>query len=145
MTIREATSTDIPRLVEMGQRFLQSTPYRELLKDNPAGMSAMATLLVESPDGVVLVSESSEVTGMIGVLICSHHISAERMANEVFLWVEPQARGTSGLRLLRAAEAWALDHGAVRMQMVAPDTSVGKIYQRFGYAQMEIAYQRRLS
>lgn len=145
MMIREATRADVPRLVEMGQRFLQSTPYRHVLDDNPSAMEAMASLLVTSPDGVVLVADADGLTGMIGLLICAHHISAERMANEVFWWVEPETRGTFGLRLLRAAEMWARGHGAVRMQMVAPDTSVGKIYERFGYAPVEIAYQRRLA
>lgn len=144
LTIRAATTADVPRLVEMGQRFLQSTVYRDLLAENPEAMAAMATLLVDRADAVVLVAESHRLTGMIGLLICPHHISGERMANEVFWWVDPETRGTSGLRLLRAAEAWAREHGAVRMQMVAPDASVGKIYERFGYAPIEIAYQRRL-
>lgn len=144
-TIREAIAADIPALVAMGQRFLHGTPYRDLIADSPEHMAKIGHLLVTSPDGVMLVAERDGIpVGMIGVLICPHHLSGERIANEVFWWVDEEARG-QGVRLLRAAEQWVKAQGVTAMQMVAPNDRVGKLYERFGYTAIEVAYRRSLA
>jgi GNAT superfamily N-acetyltransferase len=65
------------------------------------------------------------------------------MAFEVVWWVEPEARG-DGVRLLRAAEDWAIEQGIGKMQMVAPNERVGALYERMGYLPVETSYQRTL-
>jgi GNAT superfamily N-acetyltransferase len=134
----------VPRLLEMGLRFIAETAYAELVTANPARMQAVVEQVIASPDGVVLVSDpASRLTGMIGVLVYDHPYSGERTGFDLFWWVEPEARG-HGVRLMRAAEAWARDRGATRMQMVAPTARVGLLYQRLGYHAIETAFQRRL-
>lgn len=147
MTLRPATLEDLPRLVAMGQHFLQATPYRSLIADNPAQMTALATMLITDANGLLLVADGGgALVGMIGLLVFSHHLSGERIAGEVFWWVEPQQRGTVGIRLLRAAEQWAKDQRVVTVQMVGPTTGrAGLIYERLGYAPIEVAYQRRIT
>jgi GNAT superfamily N-acetyltransferase len=141
---RMATRRDIPRLVEMGQHFLDSTVYRGLIGRNTSQMAATASMLIDSPDGCVVVAErSGVVVGMLGALVFTHHISGERVGGEVFWWVEPEHRGC-GVRLLKASETWARARGAVRMQMIAPTPDVGALYQRMGYAAVETTYQRSL-
>ena len=140
--IREATGADVPRIVEMGQRFLTVTPYRDLMRGNPETMAATVTGLLATPQGLVLVAErDGALVGMIGVLIFPHHVSGEWTAGELFWWMEPGARG-GGVRLLKRAEAWAHARGAVRMQMIAPDEQIGQMYARLGYAPIEVAYER---
>ena len=138
---REATLTDLPRLVEMGRHFLAAS-YRDTLTENLAQMATLAEQLVTQDNGTILVLERDGIlVGMIGMLIFPHHLSAERTAGEVMWWIEPDARG-AGIRLLKEAEQWARDHGARKIQMIAPNARVGQLYARLGYAQIEIAFQK---
>lgn len=139
--IREATPVDVPRLVAMGREFLHTTAYAALIADNPDQMSALASSLIDADRGVVLVADhGGELTGMIGVLVTAHHLSAEPVAMEAFWWASTPG---DGVRLRRDAESWAQAHGAVAMQMVAPSEAVGAMLERAGYALIERGYMRR--
>ena len=81
---------------------------------------------------------------MFAAFIFEHPISGKKTASEVAWWVDPSARGSIGIALLRRAEAWAKTTGAVRMQMVAPNERVGEFYRRVGYEKAETAWSRRL-
>lgn len=142
--MRMATEADVPALVAMGERFIAESEYRAHIGANAAQMSRVLTGLVTSADGCVLVTgPTGAPTGMIGLVLLNHPYSDERIASELFWWVEPERRG-DGLRLLRAAEDWARSHGATRMQMVAPNDRVSRLYERLGYSRVEVAYQRSL-
>jgi len=142
--IRRATAADIPRLVEMGQRFRRESEYSALLADNPEQIAALCHQLVSHPSGGAFVAEKDgRVIGMIGYIVYNHLMSGEKVAGEVAWWVEPEARG-DGLRLMRAAEDEARKAGAVQMQMIAPNERVGALYQRLGYRVMETTYVRTL-
>ena len=134
----------MPRIVEMGRRF-RDLIYKDLLADNPAQMQAISERLISGDDGVILVLERFDrVVGMIGMVLFDHHLSAERVAGEVAWWIEPESRG-DGLRLMRAAEQWAIDSGAVKVQMIAPNERVGQVYSRLGYIQMEVGWQKNVA
>jgi hypothetical protein len=139
--IREATSADLARLVAMGREFLHATAYAALIADNPEQMAALASSLIDGDRGVVLVADhGGELTGMIGVLVTAHHLSAEPVAMEAFWWASTPG---DGVRLLKASENWARSQGAVAMQMVAPDERVGALYARSGYELIEWGYMKR--
>lgn len=143
--IRPAVPSDVPRIVEMGSHFRDESEYAELLTDNPAQREAMAVRLIEGADSIVLVSEDGgRLTGMIGLLLYAHHLSAELICGEVFWWVEPEARG-AGIKLLRAAEKWAAVNEAKKLQMIAPNSRVGRLYERFGYQLIELNYQKQVA
>jgi GNAT superfamily N-acetyltransferase len=140
--IRAASYEDIPRLVEMGQRFHRESPYRDHVAVNPGHMSLLGRQLMEK--GVLLVSErEGKVCGMIGLFIFPHFLSGEPIAVEVFWWVEPEYRG-EGIKLLREAEQQARTAGAARIQMIAPNDQVATIYERLDYGFVESAYQKAL-
>lgn len=142
--IRRATLDDTGRLLEMGQRFVAETDYARLITISPVALAAAIHSILANPNGAVFVSGSdATLTGMIAMLAYDHPFSGERTAFEVVWWVEPEARG-DGVRLLRAAEAWAREQGITKMQMVAPNGRVGEFYQRMGYAPVETSYQRSL-
>jgi RimJ/RimL family protein N-acetyltransferase len=144
-SLRSAQSSDLPQIVALGQRFLQSTPYARILSENPAQMQLCAEWLMTSEDGLLLIAErEDQVVGVIGVTIFPHPLSGERIAGELFWWVDPEARGTVGLRLLRRAETWAHLCGAVKMQMIAPNQHVERMYERLGYGFIESTYQKGL-
>ena len=142
--IRRATADDIERLMDMGERFVRETKYRSLVTLRPERLAESIANVLASPSGVVLVSGSdASLTGMIAMLVYDHPFSGERTAFELVWWVEPEARG-DGVRLLRAAEEWAREEGATKVQMVAPNERVGALYERLGYEPVETSYQRSL-
>jgi GNAT superfamily N-acetyltransferase len=143
--IREATAADIPRLVDMGTRFLTETVYAGRVLVNPAAMTRTLELLLTSDDGGLFVSEQDgAVTGMIGLLAFEHPITGERAAQELFWWVEPESRG-HGVRLLKRGEEWAATVGAQHLHMIAPTPAVGQLYERLGYGYLESAYQKAIA
>jgi len=145
MRIRAATIADVPRVVDLGASFIAQTSYQTLLPVNRDQMTALVERLIGSEDAAVLVLETMDaVIGMIAMYCFAHPISGERVASEVFWWVEPAARG-GGLKLLAAAEAWAEAQGAVVCQMIAPTPAVERVYHRRGYVPVERLYQRRVS
>ena len=128
----------------MGQQFAQTEMYRDVLHENPEQMAIVATNLIEHESGTVLVLERAGVlVGMIGIICTPHFLSGEMFAGEVFWWVTPGQRG-DGVRLLRASESWAIEHGAKTLQMIAPTERVGQFYDRMGFTRMETSYQKEL-
>ena len=149
-TIRAATLADVDTIVAMGLRFQATTSYAAHLRATAATLRTLAIGLVTNTDAAVilLLEDGAQVVGMLAASLYVHPMSAEIIGTEVCWWVEPAARGGRGaLRLVRAAEAWARDRGAVVMQMMAPaggDADVGRFYEVLHYAPIETHYQRRL-
>ncbi len=144
--IRHATEADVPRIVEMGQRFVASTAYATLISLNTEQLTGTTRDLLNNPDALVLLAEKDgDVIGMLAAIRFNHPMSGQHIAQEVVWWVDPEHRGTAGIRLLRAAEAWAVAGGAEVLQMIAPSEKVGKFYAAVGYAPVETVFQRRLS
>jgi GNAT superfamily N-acetyltransferase len=142
--IRRATAADVPRVLEMAARFIAETPYRDLIGASATHLADVLENVMADEYGVVLLSGTDAiVAGMIVVIVRPHPYSGESTAFELVWWVDPESRG-DGIRLLRAAEAWATERGVTRMQMVAPDVRVGALYERLGYQAIEVAYQRSL-
>jgi GNAT superfamily N-acetyltransferase len=139
--IREAVIADVPRLVEMGCRFIAAYPDR--IATNPAQLDHLARWLIDGA-GVIFVSErTGAVTGMLGAVIFPHPMSGQRTASEMFWWVEPDSRG-EGIKLLKRMEQWAQAEGAERILMIAPTLAVGHLYNRLGYTAIETSYVRTL-
>ena len=145
--IRVATVEDLSRLREMGFRFATESEYKDVFKANPDKIEQTVRAVIEFHDGVVIVNEDEhgELNGMIGLMAYDHPYSGERTAFELFWYVVPEARsGGSGLRLLKAAEEWAVDNGALVIQMVAPNLDIGRLYRRLNYSPVEVSFHKRL-
>jgi hypothetical protein len=129
----------------MGRRFLASSSYAGVLADNLEQMAATARWLIDLPRGAVFVAEARDgtLTAMMGIVLFPHHISGALTAIELFWWSETPG---AGIRILRRAEAWARGEGATLMQMVQPleAAPVRAIYQRFGYLELEVNWQKAL-
>jgi GNAT superfamily N-acetyltransferase len=143
--IREATAADIPRLVEMGERFFEASGYADIATfDTGAAEQTTRDLLA---GGVVLVAEAEgEVVGMAGALVYRFYFSKDDMtAQELVWWVEPEHRGI-GQQLHKALEDGARERGATSISMIALDSMkwVGRLYERAGYRPSEHCYIKRL-
>lgn len=147
-TIREATAADLPALHAMALEFLATSRYGALLTAERPQIDALVTLLQTSGAGVVLVACDGEILiGMLALIVGPHPLSGELMADELAWWVAPLAReGRVGLRLLRAAEGWAVAHGVVWLTLVEPLAleAVGR-YARLGYTAIETRSVKRLT
>lgn len=144
MTVREATAADVPALVAMGERFVDDV-YPGLLRPNVEQFARLAAHLIVDGNSLLLVADDGAgPVGMFGGMVYPHPMSGERIAAELFWWMNPEARGVAGVKLLHRAEAWARAQGAVVLQMIAPDATVARFYERVGFSPVETTYQRRL-
>jgi len=136
---------DVPALVAMGRQFAQTEMYRDVLHENPEQITVVMENIIEHEGGAILVLEQGDaLIGMIGMLCTVHFLSGELCAGEVFWWVTPGHRG-DGVRLLKAAESWAMVRGAKTLQMIAPTERVGQFYDRMGFTRIETGYQKALN
>ncbi len=149
MTIREATPNDLPALVDMGAQFWRDSVYHDAL--GPAtkdGLAETAEKLMEGPDRALFVAEQDgELIGMIGMAIYPHPVQHGRIAAEVTWWVDPDSRGTAGVRLLRHAEEWAREQPDVNvLQIGAPDgeDDLEALCVAKGYSRLESSFSKRL-
>jgi hypothetical protein len=137
--IRAATFDDIPALLDMGKRFADDAGVTARIGWDDDSVADMLEALIESDDGIVLVSDK----GMIGGFVSAHPFNrAVRMFTELF-W---RAEDGNGLALLAEAERIAADRGATRSAMVAMDgmDRTRKLYARLGYAPCEAQFMKEL-
>lgn len=150
LNIRPATVSDFPRIVELGSRSLMDGPYAGIIRDNPEQGKKCAAMVLEH--GVVLLAQKAgRVVGLLGFIVADHHFSGQRYATELMFYIEPEHRTVKGfgdsfaLELMREAERLAEIMGAESFAFTAPSAAVGQFYQRYGYRELEIVYQKVLS
>ena len=144
-SVREATVDDLDRIVEMGHAFLRETPYRDRIAPDPDHMRQLASTVMDL--GALFVAESQgRVVGMFGVLVMQHPTLNRLVGEDVIWWVDHDARPTgAGLRLLRAAETWAVSQGAKSMLLsVYHNSQVARLYERLGYRSCEEIFEKEL-
>jgi GNAT superfamily N-acetyltransferase len=144
---RPATLADVEAIVAMGERFRSQTTYATTVESSPESVRTLTTRLVTGDNSIVFVAEdpaTGDLVGMLAVLAYTHYMSGVRKAIEVAWWVDPDQRGTLGLKLLRQAEDWARDRGAEALELIAPTPRIEQLYARLGYAPVERMYFRRL-
>jgi GNAT superfamily N-acetyltransferase len=146
--VRECLPADIPRVIEMGTRFLATKPFGPAAPSDPARLEAAVDVCLRT--GTILLSEQqlfveTRITGMFCLYAMEHPFTGEPMAEELAWWVEPEHRnGTAGVRLLRSAIEWATTSGVACLRMNAPNgTRVGTILERHGFRPVETAYVLR--
>lgn len=136
--IRDATISDIPMVLEMGRAFANEAGVTAKIGWVDEAVESVLTVLVESPDGILLVGDN----GMIGGLVLAHPFSGQRIFQEMF-W---RSHGIEGVRLLKAAEKQAKEKGATLSVMIGMDSlpSVERLYARMNYQPMERLYSKEL-
>ena len=129
----EATEADIPRILAMGRKFHTAAGVKAPYCENTTANTVRS--LIQSPDGVVFVSDA----GMIGGALTSAYCASNwKIAIEMFWWSEDRR----GLRMLQAFEDWAKRMGAdeVRMSTVQGLDVAERILSRRGYTPSEISH-----
>lgn len=136
--IRPATHDDIDRLAELGEMMHAESRFARLPIDLHK-VRALFAHLIESPDGLLIVSESDGVVigGFAGYVV-EHYFARTLVADDFALFVDPEYRGgMSAPRLLKAYVDWAKGKGAV---MIHAGITTGvhvdetaKLYERLGF------------
>lgn len=144
--IRQATETDIPKLIEIGRRFYVVAQAHDI-PFNDQSIGTMLTTLIDGENSVVYVDDG--VTGTIGGMVYPYWINTDYLAgNEAFWWVDEGARGGLGLQLWTTLEKWAKSKGVLPFQMMALESSepnrIEKVYLRRGYAPRERVFEKAL-
>lgn len=144
--IRPATRADIPRIVEMAQRFYDASEYPAVF--GPMAKESAAGLAIITMDtGILLVAdEGGEVVGMVCLFVEPFLFNPERtIASELAWWIEPEHRGgLLAARMLRAVNAACDAIGAIpRMATLAGSPPQARaLIERMGYAHTESYYTR---
>lgn len=144
--IRAATEADVPEIVRLGSQSLIDGPYAGMLEDTPEQSAKLALETIQGSNGkVLLLDEGTGPVGLLGFVVFPHYFTQKLTATEIMWYVEPEHRkGGGGIKLLWEAEKEAKAMGATIMGFTAPTADVARLYERFGYKQVEISFQKEL-
>lgn len=149
MTVKSVESAeDLPQLRPLFEEFYalaklpgQYDPAFEERLWSAIDSGVAAVFFAQSPDGRPL--------GMIGGMVAPDLFSGVLTASELF-WFVPQAcrGGRTAMTLFHVFETWAKTSGAryVRMMHLTHPGSdtVGRVYRRCGYSEVEQVFQKEL-
>lgn len=147
--IRDATQKDMARLVEMGRHFHAAADAGDIPCFDPVSFQQTATWLIDSPTGVLLVIAKDGVHGMAGALVYPAWFNlACNLAQEIFWWVCPVARGHEATALRRTLETRMREMGAQAAVMLSMagmrEEAMARLYRMAGYRPMETTFIKRL-
>jgi hypothetical protein len=136
MSVRPATEADLPRLMGYAEAFLLYHPVTKRFPRDLGAVEAMLRKLMTSDEGVLLTHDDGVIGGVLTPLWCA---PSALIASELFWWAERDGRS-----LMKAFEAWAQDKGAdlVQMLMIMGRRDVSAVYDRSGYAPVELSFMR---
>ncbi len=145
MTVREATLADREHIRRLARESWPDAPFRDV-PQNDAQIDAAITWGLTTPDaGLWLLCDGADLPiGVLGVLMTNHTFTSQRIAIQWWLWIRPESRNGSGLNLIKSAEKWAKERGAVALQLVAPSPRFRSLCERLEYAPVEMTYQKEL-
>jgi ribosomal protein S18 acetylase RimI-like enzyme len=146
-SIRSATRTDIPALLELlGELFSIEVDFTP---DSAKQERGLKMLLDRGEQACVLVAiESGRVVGMITAQVLVSTAEGADVALIEDLVVTQAARGRGiGHNLLGAMQEWCADRGLARMQLLADqhNTPAQEFYRRQRWAETQLVAWRKYS
>lgn len=151
MSIRNATTADVPRLIELGAALHRESPRWSRIPFNPARAAETLTGLIVGAQGVVFVAESNgAVVGGIAGAIQQHWACDALVAHEASFFMAAEHRGGfAACRLICALRAWAEMKGAAWLYVgtstgVDPEMTA-RLYERLGAVRCAIGLEFDLS
>jgi len=149
--VRAAALNDLPACLDMTARFHAASPIADVAPFDRDGMAAtLREMLVNPRAGVWLALVNDAPVGIAGALLYPLYFNpAYEVAQELFWWLNPDARGSgAGEKLFQTLQTWAKDNGASAVFMIAlADNRVDKMdsfYKRAGFQPMERTYMKEV-
>jgi GNAT superfamily N-acetyltransferase len=151
ITVRRAETLDLPSCLDMTARFHAASPISGVAPFDRDGMAATLREMLANPRaGVWLALVDDAPVGIAGALLYPLYFNpAYEVAQELFWWLNPDARGSgAGEKLFQTLQTWAKDNGASAVFMIAlADNRVDKMdsfYKRAGFQPMERTYMKEV-
>jgi len=136
--VRPWNPNDLDALIEMGMRFHHEAESYHNFKFSPHRVMESFFSVLNDTNQVGLCYDDGGIKGAIAGAIYPQFFSKGLTASELFLFVEPTARGgIIGKRLEKAFEAWATGMGASEIRVgvsagIKSERTVG-LYRKLGY------------
>ncbi len=150
MRIRRATGEDKETLLELGRDMHAESPRFSKLRYNDAKAASLFDMLVDNPNGIVLLAEDGDkIIGMMAGFASPHFFSFQLFASDFVLYIDPAHRGgTTAMRLIKNFEQWAIELGVAEI-VLGVSTEVNaertaEMYQRLGYEKSGITVIKRV-
>ena len=151
IVIRPAHASDLPALMDMAADFYAASPCTDIIEFDPVSMSNTFRRLATTSSACLLVGQvDGEAMAMIAGALSEHYLNSKHIiAQELFWWSDPRARGTgAAIRLLQGFEDWAREQGAGTVIMASTSTlapqKLARLYARRGYKSVDVNYAKRL-
>lgn len=150
--LKIATWDHFPDIMEMAERFHQTSPYRDTEVFDESRVAEIVIPAIENPvDRIVLVLEDTESRRAVGMVIgmtTQGIFSRSKIAAELAWWVNDEYRTRHSLRLLDAFLYWAQNVAkcdTVQMALLENEhiDRLTKVYNRKGLTLTERAFYRK--
>ena len=105
--------------------------------------------LIDSNDSDLIVLGDPPV-GYLGIIRFINPLGTEMFANEHYWYIVPDKRGIGAIRLMKAAQEWAVNKGCKYLLMTASKLAsdmhdkVCRIYEKTGFEHFETTYIKRV-
>jgi len=144
MRVRRANHEDIKAFVKQAEAFFAVSPMSERAAfDEPKFAKFCDQALESDTFAFWVVDRDGEIVGISGAMTFPLYFAPTiKIAQELFWWIEPEARGTSaGKQMMFEIEGWAEQVGASHLLMIALENDRSKTMERFygrnGFAPLE--------
>lgn len=144
--VRHATAEDIPALIALGRAMHAESPRFSRLPYSPERTANTINFLIAH--GVVLIAErGGQAVGMMGGMVAPQPFLDSLHGVELAVYVSPEHRGRTGMRLIKSFEAWAFDRGADEISLgISTEVDAertAQLYERLGYRRSGITTIKR--
>jgi GNAT superfamily N-acetyltransferase len=149
--VRRANQEDKTAFVKQAEAFFAASPMSERADFDENGFAKFYDQAIES-DTIAfwVVDRAGEVVGISGAMAFPLYFAPTvKIAQELFWWIEPDARGTSaGKQMMFEIEGWAEQIGANHLFMIALENDRSKtmerVYGRNGFSPIERTFTKEI-
>lgn len=137
MSIRNATLSDIPSILELSEAMHRESRFK-LFDYDKEKVTQLLTTLINNEYGIVIVVDDDGILGGIMGIVSEHYFGRDKMASDLALFVQQDSRGTKiAIKLIKEYIVQATAKGAVDICIsnttgYEPE-SVGRFYQMLGF------------
>lgn len=141
MTVRSAEAGDRVGVLDLALRHAEQTG--DILPDIRA-ISEHFDLMLGQGDYKILVIEADGAIAGVIALALQYNFLTSRVSCTKLIWlVDDRYRG-HGIRLLKAAEKWASDHGAKEIIVGSMDKPTSELMKKMNFKPTELLFRKEL-